>query len=219
MASRPKRQVALRTFSKGDEYCLLRTRACLRIFRGKGSEVAMTSIMILDEGARHGTKEDPPQIVLLLNEASSSWSTIERVRAESDGSTLIMVLTNPMPQDYLMAISSGVDGVIQIDAPLYHLLAVIDAAHRKAVLLPQEAVIDLCRRRMGWAASRALSEWELRVLARLAAGTTIVDLAREEAWSERTMRRRLERVYAMLDAKNRVEAIAHAAQLGLIGAP
>lgn len=53
-------------------------------------------------------------------------------------------------------------------------------------------------------------------MSRLANGETVVNLATESGWSERTMRRTLHSIYLKLGAGNRAEAIAKAGKMGLL---
>jgi DNA-binding CsgD family transcriptional regulator len=82
-------------------------------------------------------------------------------------------------------------------------------------LLPRQAAQNLALLAKREQPRSDLNAAEMSLLRSVAAGRTIVDLARDLSYSERTVRRHLQNTYIKLGVQNRSAAIAAAARLGL----
>ncbi len=61
-----------------------------------------------------------------------------------------------------------------------------------------------------------LTEDEVRVLALMAQGATVEEIAKAMFWGERTVRRKIDEIIVKLGTKNRTQAVAEAIKKGLI---
>lgn len=157
------------------------------------------------------------KIVVIMPREDSDWSIVERLSGLSQ--VLTVVLTPDLSvEQFARALAVGCDGVVHSDTTAETIVSVIESALRGEVVVPVGAA-QLMAKTMRYEAieSLALSADELQLLRELAAGSTVVELARQLGWSERTLRRRLQSVYIKLGVTNRSQAIAKAGRYGMLG--
>ncbi|MFT6393365.1 MAG: DNA-binding NarL/FixJ family response regulator [Ilumatobacter sp.] len=102
-----------------------------------------------------------------------------------------------------------------LDMPSAITADVVKAAVHGEVLLPRQAAQNIAVLAKREQPRSDLNDAETALLRAVASGRTIVDLARDLNYSERTVRRHLENTYIKLGVQNRSAAIAAAARLGL----
>jgi LuxR family transcriptional regulator, maltose regulon positive regulatory protein len=107
-----------------------------------------------------------------------------------------------------------VDAAEALAAARFELDALPDAGMLEALLAEKEAKLDGRRRREGFL-GEALSESELRVLARLAEGHSLREVAKDLYLSLNTVKTHRRTIYRKLGASTREEALARAAELGI----
>ena len=110
---------------------------------------------------------------------------------------------------------AGAAGVVYVDTSSEATVDVIDAAVGGEVVLPRQAAQSIAALAQRMRPPSELDEGEERLLRALASGRTVVDLAREMHYSERTVRRHLHSLYLKLGVTNRAGAIGQAVRLGL----
>ena len=94
------------------------------------------------------------------------------------------------------------------------LITTIDNAVNGRTLLPSDVARRMAQKRVE--EPEGLSAEEVGWLRALAGGRTVTELAKEKAYSERHLHRRLKAVYARLGVAGRTEALLRAERAGLL---
>lgn len=132
------------------------------------------------------------------------------------GCAVLAAQPGPTAAFEMSALSAGYHGVVDCQGPTSQIALSIQVALTGQVVLSQAVARHLADRARSDRASADLTEAEVRWLGALARGTSVVDLATAEAYSERAMYRRLSDLYRKMDVRTRGEAIAVASRHGLI---
>lgn len=166
----------------------------------------------LNERGLPGSGHD---IKLVCCDSEDRWVEL-REALDADTGLVIAVLPGFVLDHHVRALAEGAHGVVSLDTSSSITADVIEAALHGEVLLPHQAAhaIALLVRRK--APPTNLNQAELDLLKAVAAGQTIVDLAKARYFSERTVRRRLQGVYLKLGVNNRAEAMAAAIRMGIV---
>lgn len=117
-------------------------------------------------------------------------------------------------EQLLGALAQGYDGVIDLEGSAATIVLALRAALAGQCMLPTALGRRLSR------ACTSISDlpppYEIAWLARLATGSSVLELAESQSLSERVMYRRLAGLYQRLGVGSRAEAIALAARAGLL---
>jgi DNA-binding NarL/FixJ family response regulator len=163
-----------------------------------------------------------PDIVLLDIQlpSESGLRVADRLR-EVTPEVKVIALTAHDNQEYVLeALRAGARAYLLKSASDQSLVETIRLVHQGRRLL-SPSLMDGLLEHLGASEETAsdvprLSEPEMRVLALMARGATNEEIATETHWSERTIKRRVARIVEALGAKNRTQAVAEAARLGLV---
>lgn len=151
----------------------------------------------------------------VLTDAESDWE-IAQYLARLPEVVVVALTVEPSVPQFARALSIGCDGVIHSDTSAEIIHGVLDSAISGEVILPREAAAMMARTIAQAPCRPDMSDDEVLLLRELATGKTIVQLAKDQAWSERTLRRRLHSLYLELGVSNRPQAIAAASRSGLL---
>lgn len=135
--------------------------------------------------------------------------------ASGAGASVVALLPEPSAQQFAHAIGHGAVAAIDWAADPEDIAAVIAAAANRLSLLPTEVVRALTPRRYG-GHGPPIDSMEADWLRALSRGQTVVELADEAGYSERSMFRRLHDLYEKLGVPNRDAAVREAERLGLL---
>ena len=156
-------------------------------------------------------------VAIVYCDADQQWNELEQRAADPD-CVAVAVIPSLILNDYIRALGAGAAGVIYVDTSSAIMADAIQAAVHGEVLLPRQAAQSMAALARRETPPSDLDPSERELLQAVAAGRTIVGLAEELHYSERTVRRHLHSLYIKLGVKNRAEAIACAARLGLTDA-
>lgn len=161
------------------------------------------------------TGNDKRVLVMIQCDCEEHWERLAR-EGEDPNSVAVAVLPSLVLDSYVRALCSGASGVVYIDTPSLITAEAVQAAVNGEVLLPRQAAQSLAMLARRLRPTTELDEAETLLLRSVASGRTIVDLAHETFFSERTVRRHLQSLYLKLGVRNRAEAIAAATRMGVL---
>lgn len=169
---------------------------------------------LVERGLPQLTTNEAQEVVMIQCDSSERWELLKTECARR--CVVIAVLPEPILDDYVSALAAGAGGVVSGETSSTITVDVIEAALHGEVVLPRHAAqcVALLAQRLKVPSQLDCAEAEL--LKAVAAGITIVDLAQERFFSERTVRRHLQSLYLKLGVRNRSEAIAAAVRMGLV---
>ncbi|HEU4324058.1 MAG TPA: response regulator transcription factor [Roseiflexaceae bacterium] len=157
--------------------------------------------------------------VLLLDLELPGMDGVAALRAirEADPSARAIVFTAfDTDERILGAVRAGARGYLLKGAPRDELFQAIRVVHRGGSLIQPVVAARLLQQAAAPPLPEPLTERELEVLRLLAQGRQNKEIADSLTISERTVKFHVSGILAKLDAGNRTEAVARAAQLGLI---
>ena len=153
-------------------------------------------------------------IVLIHCDSAERWETLRNTVAQ--GSVCVAVLPELALEMYVKALTLGAAGVVQLDMSSAVTVDIIKSAAQGEVVVPRQVAHSLAMLAERRRPHTDLSSGEIEILRALSTGATVVDLAAQRFFSERTLRRQLQGIYLKLGARNRAEAIAAATRAGLL---
>ncbi|RPI24401.1 MAG: DNA-binding response regulator [Chloroflexota bacterium] len=162
--------------------------------------------------------------VLLLDLEMPGMDGVEalrQLRSQSAGVQVIVFTAYDTDDRILGALQAGARGYLLKGAPRDELFRAIRVVSEGGSLLQPVVASKLLEHmssqgRRGSLPSGRLTEREMEVLSRLAEGKTNHEIANNLVISERTVKFHVSSILRKLDAENRTEAVAIAAQQGLI---
>ncbi len=143
------------------------------------------------------------------------FATIGRIKDRNPDVCTIALLLEETSERYARVLNAGASGAVCYGANPSEIINTLKATWEGAVRLPHPVVADFARR-VAHAEAIFLDDRSVNNLNQLAAGLSVVEIARANHSSERTMHRRLKALYQRLGAANRNEALVAAARQGFI---
>lgn len=161
-------------------------------------------------------------IDVLLVDAPTRELLVE-YRAGRDRIALVVLLDGANAEDTARALSAGARAVLDRSASRNEIIAAIKAAIAGLVVVPANILVTLPEAPLADDLLKAdgsgharLTRRELEVLAAMADGASNKAIARRLGISFHTVKFHVAAILAKLDADSRTEAVAKAAQLGLV---
>lgn len=154
-------------------------------------------------------------VALVQCDSPDRWNQLAE-QAAFEGRIVIAILAELVTGDFVNAFVRGASGAVYLDMPSSVTADVVMAALHGEALLPTQLVTNMALLAKRLQPPTDLTDPEVELLRAVAAGRTIVELARERFFSERTLRRHLQGLYLKLGVRNRAEAIAAATRMGVI---
>lgn len=181
----------------------------------RGLEAAFSSAGWQVAGAPGNEVQGDLVVVAALDELGSA-DALEPWRAQHPELVLIAALSAPDRDSVAAAVAAAAAGVVPRDAEPDDVVRAAELALRGLATLPVQALRTLSRPGDGRKLAESLSAEDVRILRLLAEGATVAIVCRELAVAERTVYRRLERLYETLGVTSRVQALATAFRAGLL---
>ncbi|WP_157546579.1 helix-turn-helix transcriptional regulator [Hamadaea tsunoensis] len=141
---------------------------------------------------------------------------IRTLNAEHPKLAIVGLLSAPDPVDCRWLLDAGAHAAIPWSASSAEILQALLSALGGFTTLPTEVARAMARTVPGRAAMVELDPQETLWLRQLARGGSVVDLARRVGYSQRELHRRLAQLYRRMGVATRPEAIALAAQWGVL---
>ena len=152
-------------------------------------------------------------VITLLDDADAKRLKVLRDCAPAiPGLALLPEVT---VEAYRWAMRSGATSAAGRDAPPEDITACLSAACTGRAMMPAQLALALAMA-VDPGDHPVLSALEIRWLAALSAGRTVLDLARETGYSEREMFRRLHGLYVRMGVCGRTEALLAAQRWGFV---
>ena len=135
------------------------------------------------------------------------------------GCRVLMLTISERSEDLMAALAAGADGyLLKNTEPDELAQAIRRVAQGQAILAPEITgqVVQAAVRAVHGEPKVSLSRREREVLAALARGATTAEIAAALVISESTVKTHVRHILEKLEAGNRTEAVARAAELGLL---
>jgi len=185
----------------------------------EGSDIEVVGIATGGAEAERMVRELRPDVVLMdvRMPGVDGIEAARRIRAVSPTTRVVMLTVSDDEVELYRAVRAGASGWVSKARDVSEVVAVIRAVSHGHLVLPVDLAISVLTDFAGGDAV-ALTDEERALLAGIAQGTTNLDLAVSLHLSERTVRRRIEDLYAKLGVTDRLQAALWASQHG-IGTP
>jgi len=161
----------------------------------------------------------PRTVVLLTLADERSWEVLRQLAAEAPDQAVIALVDRLSTPLGATAVRSGARSVIPREATAAVLIRSVEATADGQAVMPAAVASALvvglpADQSEGWSPPEEQVSW----LRQLAAGSTVVGLARQAGYSERAMYRLLSTLYQRMGVSTRTEAIMRAHELGWLAA-
>jgi DNA-binding NarL/FixJ family response regulator len=143
-------------------------------------------------------------------------AALQQIRASMPAAKAIVFTAFDTDERILSAVRAGAQGYLLKGAPRDELFQAIRVVHRGGLLIQPVVAARLLQHVNEPTLTEPLTEREQDVLAELARGLQNKEIAASLQISERTVKFHVSAILAKLQVGNRTEAVAKAAQLGLI---
>lgn len=157
-----------------------------------------------------------PRVVAIYLDTEDSWEGF-RAAVGSPTVTVVALLPSLDPSIYSRVLATGASGVAQADLSPELVARTIEGALVGEVILPQECARYLAgQMRDTYPGEGILDSTEISIITGYASGQSVSELARQNYFGERTVRRKLQNICLKLGVRTRQEAITRALHLGLL---
>jgi DNA-binding NarL/FixJ family response regulator len=153
------------------------------------------------------------RVAVLSLRHEESCALVEGVAAA--GGSVVALMSDATLDSYRHALGHGAVAAVDGNAEPEVIVDAVTAATRSLTLLPADVARALARGGPSGHAPRVDPE-ELAWLTALAGGMSVVELADEVGYSERSLFRRLHDLYEKLGVQGRAEAMLEAGRMGLL---
>lgn len=193
-------------------------RGLAELLRSEPGEIDVVAIATTAEEAATAASALLPDVVLMdirLPRVDGIEAT-RRVRAASPTTQVVILTASEDEADVYEALRAGASGYVTKDKDVSEIAGAVRAVSRGHLVIPAHLagrfLTDLER-----AEPQPLTPTEREILTGIARGETNRELASRLHLSERTVRRRIEDLYARLHLSDRIQAAIYAAEHGLGG--
>jgi NarL family two-component system response regulator YdfI len=208
-----------------EDHPLLRT--VIKVACEQASSLEVVADMEDGESALEACRRDPPDVIVLDLALAGELQGLELarlIRAEGLPIRILVLTARTDDEAVFESVTIGVDGYLEKTAGVRVIAEALERVARGERVFTSSqmrgAISELGKRarsaRESSEARSSLSDRELEVLQRAALGLTVGQVARRLGISPRTVETHLTSVYRKLGARNRVQAIARASELGLV---
>jgi DNA-binding NarL/FixJ family response regulator len=164
-------------------------------------------------------RDHTPDAAIVIVGSPDGEMMIRTLSADHPKLAIVGLLPAPGAVDCRWILDAGAHAAIPWSASSAEILQALLSAMGGLTTLPTEAARAMARSVPGRSPAIGIEAHEEQWLRDLARGSSVVDLARRVGYSQRELYRRLAQLYRRMGVTTRPEAIALAAQWGLLHEP
>ncbi|MBI5029083.1 MAG: response regulator transcription factor [Chloroflexi bacterium] len=198
-------------------------RRGLRNFLSSAPDIQVVGEAEDSATALRAATECAPDVILLdIQLTGADGVAVASLLRQEQPNSKVIILTAYDNDDYIQgALRAGAHAYILKKSSGETVVETIRQVHQGKRLLSPELMDRVLQQFQDLAQIKAkyesgLAEDEVKVLALMAQGATIEEIAKAMFWGERTVRRKIDEIIVKLDVKNRTQAVAEAIKKGLI---
>lgn len=191
-------------------------RGLAKLLEDETADVDVVGVATSVEEVERLVRETLPDVVLMdiRMPGTDGIEGTRRVRAASPTTKVVMLTVSDEQSDLYQALRAGAAGYVSKQNDVSEILNAVRSVCKGNLVLPAHLVGEVLHDLEKFDPS-ALSDTERGILAGIARGETNREIGRRLHVSERTVRRRVEDIYAKLHLSDRIEAAVFAAQRGI----
>ena len=188
------------------------------LLRSEPGEIDVVAVATSADDVVSVARDQLPDVVLMdiRLPGTNGIEATRRVRAIAPSTQVVMLTASEEESDLYEALRAGASGYVTKDKDVTEIAQAVRAVRRGHLVIPAHlAGRFLTDLDAPWPAP--LSPMEREILGGIARGETNRELAARLYVSERTVRRRIEDLYARLHLSDRIQAAIYAVERGLDG--
>lgn len=196
-----------------DDHAVVREGVAQALTRARGETLISHAASFAQAQSRLAVEEFDVAVIDIHLEDNSGLELVLWIREISRTMGIIVFSMHSHPEYILAAMDNGASGFLEKSAPIGELIDMIEQAAKHPLLFQCH---DLARALSYRRSKTTLTARELEILHLLPSGDTYTELADRLFISESTLKSHLQSIYRKLTARNRLEAINEARQLGIL---
>ncbi|CAB4559241.1 MAG: response regulator [Actinobacteria bacterium] len=196
-----------------DDHAVVREGVARALTANKSDSIIAHATTLAEAQSRLAAESFDVAIVDIHLADNSGLELVLWIRENSLTMGVIVFSMNNHPEYILAAMDNGASGFLDKSAPISELMTMIETVARSPLIFQCK---DLQRALAYRRSKTTLTAREVEILQLLPTGKTYTELAETLFISESTLKTHLQSIYRKLTARNRLEAINEARQLGIL---
>lgn len=196
-----------------DDHAVVREGVAQALMRARSETLISHAASFAQAQSRLASEKFDVAVVDIHLEDNSGLELVIWIRELSKSMGIIVFSMNSHPEYILAAMDNGASGFLEKSAPISELVEMIESSAKNPLLFRCH---DLPKALSYKRSKTTLTARELEILQILPSGDTYTELADRLFISESTLKSHLQSIYRKLTARNRLEAINEARQLGIL---
>jgi DNA-binding NarL/FixJ family response regulator len=184
----------------------------------EAADIEVAAVVTSVEDLERAARQSPPDVLLLdlRMPGTDGIEAARRMRAMAPGTRIVVLTASDDQSDLYKALKAGASGYVLKESDVSEIAGAVRSVFRGHLVIPAHLVGSFVHD-LEEADPASLSDLERDILDGIARGETNREIAERLHMSERTVRRRVEDVYAKLHVTDRLQAAMYASKQGFGG--